>query len=138
MQLITAEYSRMVYKIQDETMTSEESGNEDPYEWDSDESSIYRSRRRRSRMSILTNRYTDVHMDDHLARKIPRKFFQSMVRWDETYKRVLSRNTNPELFGLNAEVSDGRTTAAEVVGQNDDPLDDDVYIPDEWDDSTSS
>lgn len=67
-----------------EEATSAEPDNEGSYEWDCDESSIYHSQRRKSRMSILTNKYTDVHMNDHLARKVPGKFFQNMVRWDET------------------------------------------------------
>ncbi|KAH7887373.1 hypothetical protein F5I97DRAFT_1859942 [Phlebopus sp. FC_14] len=75
-----AQHARYVYKLQEATAASDESEDE---RYDSDGST---HRRGRKRMSIITNRYVDV---DHAGKTAPRRrFFKSVVKWDDAYGRV--------------------------------------------------
>ncbi|TFK61034.1 histone deacetylase RPD3 [Pluteus cervinus] len=110
-----AQHARFVYNLQDSDTTSEES--DDPESWDSDESTNsrrrYRSTRRppaptTKRMSLLTNRYFDIHEDGFCqneytsipAKGTKRKFFQSSIRWDERVERVIAEKGGSPGFNL--------------------------------------
>ncbi|EGO02405.1 hypothetical protein SERLA73DRAFT_178334 [Serpula lacrymans var. lacrymans S7.3] len=92
-----AQYSHFVYKQQEEA-EAESAESDDEDEWDSDGSTRSRRRRQKSRMSIVSNKYTD-GIDEHLGGKSRRRFFQSSAKWDETQQCFQLKN-DMGLMGL--------------------------------------
>lgn len=100
---ILLEHARFVYNLQEGDTHSEDSDDTDNYRWDSDDSLVSSSRRRRhapkphrKRMSILTNQYFDIpSYENGFEYSIPgkpdsqRRFFQSVARWDARTQMVV-------------------------------------------------
>jgi len=104
--LSETEHVRYIYNLQ-ESDTPEISDDQDSSRWDSDESTSsrrhathrYVRKASKKRMSILAGQYFDVPTHEHgfshyecgaaPGKTGKRRFFQSAVRWDEAYERVL-------------------------------------------------
>jgi histone deacetylase 1/2 len=102
-----------VYDLQGGETHSEDTDDPDKYRWDSDDSVVSSSRRRRhthapksykKRMSILTNQYFDIpSYENGFEYAIPgqpdsrRRYFQTVARWDVRAQMVVlpGRNMPP-------------------------------------------
>ncbi|KIM77297.1 hypothetical protein PILCRDRAFT_825460 [Piloderma croceum F 1598] len=99
-----AQHARFVYNLQDGETHSDDSDDPDNYRWDSDDSLVSSSRRRRrhapkphkKRMSILTNQYFDIPSYEngfeysiHEKPESRRRFFQTVARWDARAQKVV-------------------------------------------------